>query len=97
MATANSGTNLIVFTAASDTARTTQRLRVAGVIAVATSLTAAATIKLVNGASNLQIIPLTKAKSGAGVFCQLLFRPAIEVTGLKATNCTNANIRVQLA
>jgi hypothetical protein len=96
MATTNSTANLITFGAAADTARTGQRLKVAGVVVVSASLTAGATVRLQDGAGTLDILPLTKAKSGAGLIYEGHFRPPVEVVGLKATNCTNANIRVYL-
>jgi hypothetical protein len=96
MATANSTGNLITFTAAGDTARVGVKLKVAGVFCVSNSLTAAAAVRLRNGASALDILPFTRAGSGAGMFAAMGFVPALEVVGLKATNCTNANISVQL-
>jgi hypothetical protein len=97
MATTNSTANLITLGAQNDLARAGTRLRVAGVMAVTTSLTAAGTVRLTDGAGTLDIIPLGRAKSGAGVIFDSHFSPPIEVVGLKAVNCTNANIRVYLA
>jgi hypothetical protein len=96
MATANSMGNLIVFTAAGDTARVGVKLKLSGVFCVSNSLTGAPAVRLRNGASALDILPLTIATSGAGMFASIGFVPALEVVGLKATNCTNANICVQL-
>lgn len=95
MATANSTGNLITMTAINDTARTGIKIKVAGVIAVSSSVTAAATVRLRNGASSCDIIPYMRVKSGMLFFVKE-FRPPIEVVGLKATNCTNANITIQV-
>ncbi len=96
MATSNSTTNLITMTASGDTARSGQKLRIAGVLALTTSVTAAAGIRLQDGAGTLDIIPSSKAESGAGIIIDSQFKTPIEVTGLKATSCANAIIRVQL-
>jgi hypothetical protein len=97
MATTNSTANLITMTAQNDVARTGAKVRVAGVVAVTSSLTAAGTVKLTDGAGTLDIVPTARAKSGAGTIIAVEFVPFIEVVGLKAVNCTNANIRIQLA
>ena len=96
MATANSLTNLITMTAKNDTARVGQKLRVCGVVIVGTSLTAAGHAKLTDGAGTLDIIPQVRAKSGTGYMVSADFTHPVEVVGLKAVSCTNANIRVHL-
>lgn len=95
MATANSTANLITFTATNDTARSAAKVKVCGVLAGSASLTAAAVIRLQNAAGTLDIVPLTRSKSGLLSY-QVTFSPPIEVTGLKAAACSSANMRVQL-
>jgi len=97
MATLNSTGNLIIFGASGDTARTAQKIRLAGVMCVSTSLTGAATAHLRSGNSGLAILPTTKAASGGGMFAYMSFDPALEVTGLKATSVANCNIIAHLA
>ena len=97
MATANSTGNLIVFTASGDTARVGVKLRLAGVMCISTSLTAAAAAHLRSGNSGLAILPTTKAASGGGMFAYMGFDPVLEVTGLKATSVANCNIIAHLA
>ena len=96
MATSNSTGNLITMTAVNDTARVGIKIKVAGVLVTSASQTARATARLRDGASTCDIVPYTAAKSGTGLIGDYLFIPPIEVKGLKATNCTNANIRIQL-
>ena len=96
MATLYSATNSITFTAAGDTARLGQRLRLAGVCVASVSGTAAAVAQLMNGTSTLQLTPRMVAKSGAGLMLDMEFICSVETVGLKAANCTNAQITVYL-
>jgi len=96
MATLNSTGNIITFTAAGDTARVGQKLRLAGVCMASTSVTATSTAKLMNGTSTMQLTPLMKAKSAVGLMLDMEFNVGMEVVGLKAGNCTNAQITVYL-
>ena len=96
MATANSNTNLITMTAPNDTARVGERIRISGVVCVTSSLTGAGAVKLTDGAGTLDIVPLVRARSGAGMIMAQDFHPSIEVVGIKAVNCTNANIRINV-
>jgi hypothetical protein len=95
MATTNSTTNLITMNAQGDTARATTKFRLAGVIAVANSVTGAPLIRLTDNAGALDIIPLAKGKSGALVIAAR-FDPPIEVTGVKALSLANVTVRLQV-
>lgn len=96
MATANSATNLITMNATGDVARTTSKIRVAGVLALSNSATALPRVRLTNTAGTGDIIPLAAAKSGA-LIVDHTFRPPLETLGLKAVSCANVTILVQLA
>jgi len=96
MATTNSNANLITMTATNDTARTTQKLHLAGVLVLTTSLTAASAVRLTDAAGTLDIIPSSKCKSGAGVMVDSHYVTPVEVTGLKVVSASNVAIRVQL-
>lgn len=96
MGTTNSTGNLITMNAQGDTARTTSKLRIAGVIAATNSVTAAGLLRLTDYAGTYDVVPLIKVKSGAGVIANLTFRPPVEVTGLKCTSLANVTVRVQL-
>jgi len=95
MATANSTTNLITMNATSDVARTTSKLKIAGVLAVSNSATALPRVRLTNTAGTGDIIPLAAAKSGA-LLISKTFKPPLEVVGLKALSCANVTITVQI-
>ncbi len=96
MATSNSTTNLITMSAQNDTARPTGHLKLAGVIAMSTSVTAAPYVELTDTAGKDIVGPI-KAKSGAGILFDHTFRPPLEVVGLKAAHCSNAAINIHLA
>jgi hypothetical protein len=96
MATLYSATNSITFTAAGDTARLGLKLRLAGVCVASVSGTAVAVAQLMNGTSTLQLTPKMVAKSGAGLMLDMEFNCSVETVGLKAANCTNAQITVYL-
>ena len=96
MATLYSATNTITFTAAADTARLGQKLRLAGVCIASVSATAVAVAQLMNGTSTLQLTPKFVGRSGCGLLLDMEFNCPIETTGLRAANCTNAQITVYL-
>lgn len=95
MATTNSTGNLITMNATSDVARTTSKLKVAGVLAISNSATALPRVRLTNTAGTADIIPLAAAKSGA-LIVDHMFKPPLEVVGLKAVSCANVTIAIQL-
>ena len=95
MATTQSLTNFIRFTAKDDTARTTVQIRIFGIIVTKASATTRPTFGLANTAGTVIIPTCTLVSTICPPYYN--FRPdGITITGLKALQCTNCNMLIQL-
>jgi hypothetical protein len=81
--------------ATGDVARTTSKIRLAGVIAVANSLTGAPRIRITDTAGTGDVIPLAAGRSAA-LFISKHFNPPLEVLGLKAASLANVTVTFQV-
>jgi hypothetical protein len=95
VATTNSTGNLITMNAQGDVARTTSKIRLAGVIAVANSLTGVPRIRITDTAGTGEIVPLAAARTAALVITKS-FDPPLEVLGLKAASLANVTVTFQV-